>query len=137
MPKAKTKVNTIFVSHKDNDFEYQVKLPDFKRFESAKTSDVSPYEKFFLWVAKTLGGVPEGKLINVSACWLHPKDDAKLNKLVKTWLSRKFGSPKNILDKEYGYLHLQISPASFQDDTDLPDWLESGYVYIKATELFI
>lgn len=110
------------------------KLPPMSKFAS-KSENVSPFEKFHKWVAKEFGGCPEGKLIDVSASWLHPEDSEKLKGQVVTWMRKCFGYTKGYAERQMGWHSLGVGPATFMNPNDKPPG-NPGMVYVRADALF-
>lgn len=112
---------------------------DLSRFASSK-KDVSPFDHFHLWAAKKIGPTPTGKVISVSAVWLHEQDAKKLSKLTYDWIC-KFHYPTKIYkvaaaQQALALLNLDVGPSSFREDA-LPPGIESGKVFIEVDSLFI
>jgi hypothetical protein len=101
----------------------EIRIKNWKQFESKK-EDACPYHKFFMYCAKKIGKIPEGKKINVSSVFLNPKTYKKLEKLVEQWAKATTRLKGRAFKKALAYHNLQYSPAESND-------CKEDVVYIK------
>lgn len=112
-----------------------IKLPSIETFASGKRGK-SPFEKFHLWVAKRSGGLPKGKVVNVSATKLHYRDYQKLRKLAFDWIKIQRPSLSyQHLQATLSWHDLEIGPASWKRGS-LPKGTRAGFAYVDTAELF-
>jgi hypothetical protein len=128
-----TPKKAVEIRAKTEDEYVKIKLPaDMKKFLSPKNGDL--YSNFFNWVAKKMGGIPEGKRMNVSGAWVCKKDEKKLRAVAKIYTKaalKKKGYYKptdGLVEKTLAWYYLDLSPASFRENK--PSFVKNGYVYI-------
>jgi hypothetical protein len=111
-------------------FEWKIEVPTFKNFQSGSRTKDCPYSKFYAWLIKQLGG-NKNQLLNVGSVWLSPDDGGKLDSLVKIWIKSHLPyAGKKRLELEFGFYHLDISPATFGKNFKA-EWLHPGFAYVK------
>ena len=117
----------------EKQFVKRLKLPKMSRFAST-VMEISPYELFFAWVAKQMGGRPVGKMTNASAAWVAPEVDLALRGLAVKWAIKGHKLTKKRARREICWVHLDLSPSTFNEAIILmPD---SRYVYVR-NDLFL
>lgn len=117
---------TAFAPQALKTFSHRIKLPSASRFAS-KLQRTSPYEKFFLWIATQMGGIPAGRMINVSAVWVHEIFAKQLDQQVIRWLKTAYRLNAHQVKHELPWIHLQYAPAYFGKDETWPD----GNAYVR------
>lgn len=104
----------------------KVSFPNVDFFNSSSKKD-SPYDKLYQHLAKQLGTTLEEMSKNgftVSDVYLTEKDAKVLDELVKNWIEKAHKLSGKELEKNFGYYHLDFSPATLSSDS-----YESGYIY--------
>ena len=89
-----------------------------------------PYVTFYHFIAKKLGGIPKGKTVDVSCCYMTEKTHNKIRKVEKDWAKKAYRLRGKSLDLNLAYHDLDIGPATFYFE-DVPGWAKDDVVYVK------
>jgi len=114
------------------DFKYKIKVPTASKFKSTN-SEVVPYLKFYKYVIKQImpslevlyDGIPEDKVINVSAFWVNQKYANKLQLQIKNWV---------ILDNWFlrkKFINRKVSEYIFSVGPAINNSVPNNYVYVR------
>lgn len=103
-------------------------VPDHRR---------SPLHVFLRWVAEKSGGCPRGAVINPSGILLHPQDMRALVDEAVAWAVKVYRYNNTEARNCVGWLNMDVGPVELTKDEEPPEWLEPGYVYIDADDLFL
>lgn len=127
-PTKKTKSEVI--KHNKSDFTPILEFSDLEKYRATgKESTECPYYKFYAPIAEKLG-ISTNKL-QCASVYVHPKVEKKLKVLTRTWLKKFHKLEGYKLQKELGWLWLDISPGTFDTTTT---WTKQNIAYIKKIE---
>ena len=118
-------------TYKEDEFESKIKMPtdmldEFKSFDIK----ISPFEKFHRYVARELGGVPEGHAIKVTASWVGFPVYKLLRALSLKWIRTVIQAKEDEEEEILSELCINYAPNYFPDEI-LPVWFKEGYIYVK------
>ncbi len=105
---------------------WRLRLPGWDLFQSHRRNE-DPLQRWLFWVAKELGGVPPGELLDPMRVFLCEQDYDRLIALERFWTERLTGEPSDSWLQQ-----LQLAPAILGFGGRVPSWALPGWAYIAA-----
>jgi hypothetical protein len=105
---------------------WRLRLPALEMFQSHRRNE-DPLTRWLFWVARELGGIPEGDSLDPMRVFLCEHDHGRLMALERFWAERLTGETSDSWLQEF-----QLAPAIIGFRARIPKWARPGWVYIAA-----